>query len=141
MTPWLPDSILRRLLKRQSMTVIFTNNFVPSYLGIMVTRQVQFCCIFAATKGKFDYFLKKLFHSSTSHTYHHNSSWFLSRHKNIYAYWGICRYLIKLAILIYPFLASNQSNVHAKNESLMQQIVDSSKCFLGQKYYILSKAR
>ena len=57
---------------------------MPSYLGIMVTRQVQFCCIFAATKDKFDYFLKKLFHSSTSHTYHHNSSWFLSRHKNIY---------------------------------------------------------
>ena len=27
----------------------------------MVT--VQFCCIFAATKDKFDYFLKKLFHS------------------------------------------------------------------------------
>ena len=52
----------------------------------MVTRQVQFCCIFAATKDKFDYFLKKMFHSSTSHTYHHNSSWFLSRHKNIYVY-------------------------------------------------------
>ena len=61
-----------------------TNIFVPGYLGIMVTKQQQFCCIFAATKDKFDYFLKKLFHSSTSHTYHHNSSWFLSRHKNIY---------------------------------------------------------
>ena len=67
-----------------------TNNFVPSYLGIMVTRQVQFCCIFAATKDKFDYFLKKLFHSSTSPTYHHNSSWFLSRHKNIYDWEGSC---------------------------------------------------
>ena len=33
-----------------------TNNFVPSYLEIMVTRQVQFCCIFAVTKDKFDYF-------------------------------------------------------------------------------------
>ena len=33
-----------------------TNNFVPDYLGIMVTRRVQFCCIFAATKGKLDYF-------------------------------------------------------------------------------------
>ena len=58
--------------------------FVPGYLGIMITRQQQFCCIFAATKDKFGYFLKKLFHSSTSHTYHHNSSLFLSRHKNIY---------------------------------------------------------
>ena len=46
------------------------------------TRQQQFCCIFAATKDKFDYFLNKLFHSSTSHTYHHNSSLFLSRHKS-----------------------------------------------------------
>ena len=36
------------------------DNFVPGYLGIMITRQVQFCCIFAATKDKFDYFLKKL---------------------------------------------------------------------------------
>ena len=62
----------------------FTNIFVPGYLGIMVTRQQQFCCIFAATKDKFDYFLKKLFHSSTSHTYHHNSSLFLNRHKNIH---------------------------------------------------------
>ena len=33
-----------------------TNNFVPGYLGIMVTRHVQFCCIFAVTKDKFDYF-------------------------------------------------------------------------------------
>ena len=33
-----------------------TVNFVPGYLGIMVTRQVQFCCIFAVTKDKFDYF-------------------------------------------------------------------------------------
>ena len=53
---------------------VHTNIFVPGYLGIMVTRQQQFCFIFAATKDKFDYFLKKLFHSSTSHTYHHNSS-------------------------------------------------------------------
>ena len=57
---------------------------MPGYLGIMVTRHVQFCCIFAATKDKLDYFLKKLFHSSTLHTYHYNSSWFLSKHKNIY---------------------------------------------------------
>ena len=41
----------------------------------------------------------------------------------------------KPTIFIYPFLASNQSNVHAKNDSLMQQIVDSSKYFLGQKYH------
>jgi hypothetical protein len=41
---------------------VITNNFVPGYLGIMVTRNVQFCCIFAATKDKLDYFLKKLFH-------------------------------------------------------------------------------
>ena len=60
-----------------------TNIFVPGYLGIMVTRQVQFCCIFAVTKDKFDHFLKKLLHSITWHIYHHNSSWFLSRHKNI----------------------------------------------------------
>ena len=39
----------------------FTNIFVPGYLGIMVTRQQQFCCIFAATKDKFYYFLKKFF--------------------------------------------------------------------------------
>ena len=63
-----------------------TNIFVPGYLGIMVTRQQQFCCIFAGTKDKFDYFLKKLFHSSTSHTYHHNSSLFLNRHKNLKSY-------------------------------------------------------
>ena len=31
-----------------------------------------------------------MFHSSTSHTYHHNSSWFLSRHKNIYDWEGSC---------------------------------------------------
>ena len=49
-------------------------------------------------------------------------------------------YLIKPAILIYPFLASNQSNVfHAKNEPLMQQIVDSSK-YSGTKI-LLSKTR
>ena len=36
------------------------NISVPGYLGIMVTRQEQFCCIFAVTKDKFDYFLKKL---------------------------------------------------------------------------------
>ena len=58
------------------------NFFVPGYLGIMVTRQKQYCCIFAVTKDNFDCFLKKLFHSSTSHTYHHNSSLFLSRHKS-----------------------------------------------------------
>ena len=28
---------------------------------IMVTRQVQFCCIFAATKDKFYYFLRNCF--------------------------------------------------------------------------------
>ena len=33
-----------------------TNNFVPGYLGIMATRHVQFCYIFAVTKDKFDYF-------------------------------------------------------------------------------------
>ena len=33
-----------------------TDNFAPGYLGIMVTRQVQFCCTFAVTKDKFDYF-------------------------------------------------------------------------------------
>ena len=27
-----------------------TNIFVPGYLGIMVTREQQFCCILAATK-------------------------------------------------------------------------------------------
>ena len=31
-----------------------------------------FCC---KTKDKFGSFLKKLFHFSISHTYHHNSSW------------------------------------------------------------------
>ena len=60
-----------------------TNIFVPGYLGTMVTGQQQFCCIFAARKDKFDSSLKKLFHSSTSNTYHHNSSLFLSWHKNI----------------------------------------------------------
>ena len=57
-----------------------TNIFVPGYFGIMVTRQQQFCCIFATTKDKFDYFLNKLFHSSTLHTYHQNSNFFLYRH-------------------------------------------------------------
>ena len=33
-----------------------TNIFVPGYLGIMVTRQLQFCCIFAVTTDKFDLF-------------------------------------------------------------------------------------
>ena len=33
-----------------------TNNFMPGYLGIMATRHLQFCCIFAVTKDKFDYF-------------------------------------------------------------------------------------
>jgi hypothetical protein len=62
------------------------NIFVPGYLEIMVTRQQQFCCIFASTKDKFGYFLKKLFHSRTSHTYNHYSSLFLNRHKNIHAF-------------------------------------------------------
>ena len=59
-----------------------TNNFVPGYLGIMVTRQVQFCCVFAATKDKFGIYLKKLFHSSTLHTYHHNFSWTIRQARN-----------------------------------------------------------
>ena len=42
-------------------------------LELLLPVPVQFCCIFAATKDKFGSFLKKLFHSSTSHTYHHNS--------------------------------------------------------------------
>ena len=29
--------------------------FVLGYLGIMVTRQLQFCCIFPVTKDKFDH--------------------------------------------------------------------------------------
>ena len=33
-----------------------TNNSLPGYFGIMATRHVQFCCIFAVTKDKFDYF-------------------------------------------------------------------------------------
>ena len=65
---------LHFLLANSSEPSVDTDNFVPGYLGIMVTRQVQFCCIFAATKDKFGYFLKKLFHSSTLHTDHHNSS-------------------------------------------------------------------
>ena len=39
-------------------------------------------CIFAATKANFDYFFKKLFHSSTLHTYHHNSSWTIRQARN-----------------------------------------------------------
>ena len=77
--------------------LISTNIFVPGYLGIMVTRQQQFCCIFAATKDKFDYFLKKLFYSSTWHTYHHNSSLFLNRHKNIH---GLDTYFLGHAVSI-----------------------------------------
>ena len=44
-------------------------------LELWLPEKVQSCCIFAATKENFDFFLKKLFHSITSHTYHHNSSW------------------------------------------------------------------
>ena len=73
------NQIIRHKQDLSILISVITNNFVPGYLGLMVTRNVQFCCIFAATKGKLDYFLKKLFHSSTSHTYHHNSSWFLSK--------------------------------------------------------------
>ena len=32
------------------------NNFLPGYLGIMATRHVLFCCIFAVAKDKFDHF-------------------------------------------------------------------------------------
>ena len=81
---WLARRFVVVTVQLTNSYTLFTNIFVPGYLGIMVTRQQQFCCIFAATKDKFDYFLKKLFHSSTSHTYHHNSSWFFSRPKNIY---------------------------------------------------------
>ena len=28
---------------------------MPGYLGIMVTRQLHFCCTFVATKDKFEY--------------------------------------------------------------------------------------
>jgi hypothetical protein len=37
-----------------------TNIFVPGYLGIIVIRQQQFCCIFAAGKDKFDCFVKEI---------------------------------------------------------------------------------
>ena len=39
--------------------LICTINLLPGYRGIMATRHVQFCCIFAVTKDKFDYFEKK----------------------------------------------------------------------------------
>ena len=45
-----------RFLKILSTTVPNTNNSLPGYFGIMATRHVQFCCIFAVTKDKFDYF-------------------------------------------------------------------------------------
>ena len=80
------ETEMRRNVERTIIQLRITNIFVPGYLGIIVTRQKQFCCIFAATKDKFDYFLMKLFHSSTLHTYHHNSSLFLNRHKNIHVY-------------------------------------------------------
>ena len=41
-------------------------------------------------------FLKKLFHPSTPHTYHHNSSWFLSRHKNFYVFKPVWYYYLQL---------------------------------------------
>ena len=51
-------------------------------LELWLPVPVQFCCIFAATKDKFGSFLQKLFHSSTSHTYHHNSSWTIRQARN-----------------------------------------------------------
>ena len=66
-----PGSI--RLQVPNKSVPVSTNIFVPGYLGIMVTRQQQFCCIFAATKDKSGSFLKKLFHSSTLHPCHHDN--------------------------------------------------------------------
>lgn len=42
--------------KKQTVVLRNTNNSLPGYLGIMATRHVQFCCIFAVTKDKFDHF-------------------------------------------------------------------------------------
>ena len=49
------------VVEGQPLHTAFTNVFVPGYLGIMVTRQQQFCCIFAATKDIFDYLKKSCF--------------------------------------------------------------------------------
>ena len=62
-----------------------TDISLPGCLGIIVTC-IMYCCIFAATKDKFGSLLKKLFHSSTLHIYHHNSSSFLKRHKNVHVF-------------------------------------------------------
>ena len=67
---------------------LWCSNFLTQIIPCLVALElqlpvlVQFCCIFAATKDKFGYFLKKLFHSSTSHTYHHNSNWTIGKARN-----------------------------------------------------------
>ena len=81
------DVTLRLLLFQiLNFTVIFTfqTQIIPCLvaLELQLPVPVQFCCIFAATKDKFGSFLKKLFHSSTSHTYHHNSSWTIRQARN-----------------------------------------------------------
>jgi hypothetical protein len=60
----------------------YTDNSLPGCLGIIVTCTCTVLLYFAVTKDKFGSFLKKLFHSSTSHTYHHNSSWTIRQARN-----------------------------------------------------------
>ena len=50
------DSPFLKQVTDEGIGVAVTNNSLPGYLGIMATRHVQFCCIFAVTKDKFDYF-------------------------------------------------------------------------------------
>ena len=60
---------------------------MPGCLGIIVTCTVllYFCCY----KRQIWLFFKKLFHFSTSHTYHHNSSWTIRQARNY-----LCRLLM-----------------------------------------------
>ena len=86
--PWMDLFVYKKLWRHLGSAKSASNSRIflcLVTLELWLPDKHQFCCIFVVTKDKFGYFLKKLFHSSISHTYHHNSSLFLNRHKNIRA--------------------------------------------------------
>ena len=62
---------------------VLTDDSLPGCLGIIVTCTCKVLLYFCCDKRQICLsFLKKLFHSSTSHTYHHNSSWTIRQARN-----------------------------------------------------------
>jgi hypothetical protein len=67
---------------RKVVPLKITDNSLPGCLGIIVTCTCTVLLYFCSNKRQIWLNLKKLFHSSTSHTYHHNSSWTIRQARN-----------------------------------------------------------